>query len=79
LTGEYLQQEQNVPDSEGRFIYTECVAAISIFLALVWLLPFSGTFIHWPVDFLLFVAWMVAFGLLVQACSPAVLYFKLLY
>ncbi|KAL2436925.1 hypothetical protein ABEF95_015463 [Exophiala dermatitidis] len=50
----------------ARFIYIEIVAAISILLALLWLLPFSAGFIHWPVDLLLSFAWFAAFALLVN-------------
>jgi len=67
LTGEYLHntRSQSTWDRK-RFIYTEVVAGLSILLALLWLLPFTGSFIHWPVDFILFVSWIVAFGLLVD-------------
>jgi hypothetical protein len=39
-------------------------------LALLWLLPFSGSFIHWPVDLFLSILWFVAFGLLVAVSFP---------
>jgi len=71
LTGDYLHSIKNTHTSDkGRFIYTEALAALSILLALLWLLPFSGTFIHWPVDLFLFAAWMVSFGLLVNFIGP---------
>jgi len=73
LTGEYLhsvQNESNSDFSKARFIYTEVVAAVSILLALLWLLPFTGSFIHWPIDFLLFAAWIIAFGLMVDFIGP---------
>jgi hypothetical protein len=69
LTGDYLHSvndESNSDWSKARFIYTEVVAAFSILLAIIWLFPFSGTFIHWPIDFLISIAWFVAFGLLVN-------------
>ncbi|KAG9792317.1 hypothetical protein KCU88_g730, partial [Aureobasidium melanogenum] len=50
----------------ARFIYIEIVAGISILLALLWLLPFSAGFNHWPVDLLLSFAWFAAFALLVN-------------
>ncbi|POS70262.1 integral membrane protein [Diaporthe helianthi] len=49
-----------------RFIYTEVVAGLSILLALLWLLPFSGSLIHWPVDLVISFCWFAAFGLLVD-------------
>jgi len=71
LTGEYLHSIRHTSGGDkGRFIYTEVIAALSILLALLWLLPFSGTFIHWPIDFLLFAAWMISFGLMVNFIEP---------
>lgn len=67
LTGEYLRHTQDASAwDNGRQIYTVVVAAISILLAIIWLFPFSGSFIHWPVDLLVSVLWFVAFGLLVD-------------
>lgn len=50
----------------GRFIYTDVVAALSVLFAIIWLFPFSGSFIHWPADIILSIAWFVSFGLLVN-------------
>src|SRR4051812_45452766 len=67
LNGAYLHAVHNASSWQlGRFIYTEVVAGLSIFLAIIWLIPFSGSFIHWPVDFVISVAWFVSFGLLVD-------------
>lgn len=67
ITGEFLHQSQGASSWElGRHIYSIVVAAISIVLAVVWLIPFSGSFIHWPADFLISVMWFVSFGLLVD-------------
>ncbi len=67
INGHYLHTLHNA-DSKPlwRFIYTEVVAGISILLAIVWLIPFSGSFIHWPADFIISVTWFVAFGVLVD-------------
>jgi len=71
LSGEYLHLVRSTPNSsKGRFIYAEVIAAISILLALFWLIPFSGGFIHWPVDVLLSAGWFAAFGLLVKFIGP---------
>jgi len=71
LTGEYLHSIRNVPaHDKARFIYTEVIAALSILLALVWLIPFRRTYFHYVMDFILFAAWMVAFGLLVNFIGP---------
>jgi len=71
LSGEYLHVVHSSSNwSKKRFIYTEVIAALSILLALFWLIPFSGGFIHWPVDILISVGWFVAFGLLVNFIGP---------
>ncbi|KLU85356.1 integral membrane protein [Magnaporthiopsis poae ATCC 64411] len=72
LTGEHLHRTQNVSAwDNGRHIYTIVVAAISMLLAIVWLFPFSGSFIHWPTDFIISVMWFAAFGLLVDWLNGA--------
>lgn len=47
-----------------RMIYTEVVAGLSILAAIILLLPMTFAFSLWPVDILLFILWIVAFGLL---------------
>jgi hypothetical protein len=75
LTGEYLHAVgKSDSEAKRRMIYTEVIAGVSILLSLLWLLPFAGSFIHWPVDLLLFVAWIIAFGLMVD-----VSYFLIVY
>ncbi|KAL7937041.1 membrane-associating domain-containing protein [Trichoderma chlorosporum] len=67
VTGQHLHQYRHASDwSQGRFIYTEVVAALSMFFALIWLVPFSWAFVHWPVDLILSLAWWASFGLLVN-------------
>ncbi|KAI0454360.1 integral membrane protein [Xylaria acuta] len=67
INGDYLHEVRNASSwSQGRFIYTEVVAGIAIFFSIIWLIPFSGSFTHWPVDFLISVTWFAAFGLLVD-------------
>lgn len=67
LNGDYLHAVRGVSSWDlGRFIYTEVVAGVAILFALIWLFPFSSSFIHWPTDFVLSVCWFVSFGLLVD-------------
>ncbi|KAI3397940.1 hypothetical protein diail_10109 [Diaporthe ilicicola] len=67
ITGSYLHANKGQSSwTLGRFIYGEVVAALSILLALLWLLPFSGSFVHWPVDLVISFAWFAVFGLLVD-------------
>ena len=65
LTGQYLHQHKGTSAwDQKRFIYTEVIAAIGILFSLLFLLPFMTSFMHWPMDLLLFAGTMVAFGLL---------------
>ena len=67
IIGSYLHSYDATNSWPGaRFIYTEVIAGLSILLALLWLLPFAGGFIHWPADLLISVAWFAVFGLLVN-------------
>jgi len=49
-----------------RFIYTEVVAGLALLLSLLLLLPMTWAFSLWPLDFVMFILWIVAFGLLVD-------------
>jgi hypothetical protein len=79
LTGAYLHaiKGERAWDKK-RFIYTEIVAALGIFFSLLFLLPFAGSFLHWPADLILFILFMVAFGLLtsVRGDSPPSYHFS---
>jgi len=72
LTGQYLHQTRGTSAwSKKRFIYTEVIAAIGILFSLLFLLPFLASFVHWPMDLLLFAGTMIAFGLLAHYISPS--------
>lgn len=66
VTGDYIHKSHASSMSLWRFIYTVTVSAISILLALLWLIPFSSTFVHWPIDFFISVLWWISFGILVN-------------
>ncbi|TQS32806.1 hypothetical protein Golomagni_06868 [Golovinomyces magnicellulatus] len=66
VTGDYLHKSNASSMSLWRFIYTVTVAALSILLALLWLIPFSSTFVHWPVDIFISILWWISFGVLVN-------------
>lgn len=73
ITGNYLHAVEGTSTWEqSRFIYTEVVAALSIVLALIWLFPFSSSFIHWPADFFMSILWFASFGLMVDVSTSAV-------
>jgi len=49
-----------------REIYTEVIAAISVVLSLFFLLPFTSSFMHYPLDLIMSLAYFAAFGALVN-------------
>lgn len=67
IVGHYLDNSVASADQDARQIYTIVVAALAMLLSLLWLLPFSSAFVHWPVDILISILWFVSFGLLVDA------------
>ncbi|QSZ36826.1 hypothetical protein DSL72_006709 [Monilinia vaccinii-corymbosi] len=71
ITGSYLHSvKAESAWTKKRFIYTEIIAALGIFVSLLFLLPFTWSFIHWPVDFVMFILFMVSFGLLANFIGP---------
>ncbi|MCJ1367114.1 hypothetical protein MMC16_006246 [Acarospora aff. strigata] len=71
LIGRYLHRVHNTRAwDHKRFIYTEVVAGLAMLLALLWLIPFNANIVHHVVDLLMFVLWMIAFGLLVNFIGP---------
>jgi len=67
VNGEYLHSVQGVDSWViGRSIYAEVVAGISLFFALIWLIPFSYSLTNWPLDVIISLCWWAAFGLLVD-------------
>lgn len=66
INGDYLDDSNASSWELGRFIYTEVVAGIAILFSVLWLLPFSGGFINWPMDVIISILWWVVFGLLVD-------------
>jgi hypothetical protein len=65
--GSYLHQLSGVHGwDQGRWIYVEVIAGLSILLGLLWLLPFAHTFFVWPLEIIISLAWFAAFGLLVN-------------
>ncbi|KAF2421561.1 hypothetical protein EJ08DRAFT_653392 [Tothia fuscella] len=67
IVGHFLRiRHKTGTGPRGREIYTEVVAAISVVLSLVWLLPFTANIMHYPLDVILSFAWFAAFGALVN-------------
>ena len=72
VNGQYLHtiSDSTTHWQQARFIYTEVVAGLGIFFALIWLIPFSGSFVHWPMDLFISACWFAAFGVLVNVSVP---------
>jgi len=62
----HLHHKSHAGDGEpfGREVYTEIIAAISLLLSLVWMLPFAHNMMHYPADFLLSAGWFAAFAVI---------------
>jgi hypothetical protein len=50
----------------GRYIYTEVIATFSAFMSLIWLIPFTWSMMHYPLDLFVSIAWFASFGALLQ-------------
>jgi Membrane-associating domain len=74
INGDFLHDSQGVDSwTIGRQIYTEVAAALYLFFALIWLVPFSSDMTSWPLDVVISLCWWAAFGLLVDV-SPSSLH-----
>jgi hypothetical protein len=63
LVGHFLHRyDVDGEGPHGRMIFAEVVAAVSTLLSLVWLVPFTWTFMHYPLDFLMAAAWFASFA-----------------
>lgn len=51
-------------DANSRLVYAEVLAALSMAFSIVLMPPFAYQFWAFPLDFAMFVMWIVAFGLL---------------
>ncbi|OBT87385.1 hypothetical protein VE02_04152 [Pseudogymnoascus sp. 03VT05] len=70
LLGHYLH---NLHEGGGfnnrRVIYAITIAGIAIFLSLLFMLPLKYQFYAFPLDLIMFILWMIAFGLLISLGS----------
>ncbi|KAN0076458.1 hypothetical protein V8E54_006600 [Elaphomyces granulatus] len=60
---EYFIHTANAPNS-GRLVYSLVIGCISIIVSIFLMIPFHATFYLFPIDLVLFICWMVAFGLM---------------
>ncbi|KKY26930.1 putative integral membrane protein [Diplodia seriata] len=54
-----------------RTIYVIVIACVSLVTSLIWMIPFTFTFFHYPFDLILSLAWFAAFGALVEYINSA--------
>jgi hypothetical protein len=64
--GHYLNYRDSNVDSGSRIIYSITLAGISLVVALVFFPRFEYSFYSFVLDLILFVCWIVDFGLLVN-------------
>lgn len=65
IVGRYLWLLTDANAHAGsRIVYAEVMAGISMLLSILLFPPLKYSFYGWPIDFSLFICWMVAFGLL---------------
>jgi hypothetical protein len=55
---------------EGRLTFSLVVGIESLILSLLWLLPFTSTFLHYPLDFINAFGYFTAFGILQDWMHP---------
>lgn len=48
----------------GKLVYAEVIAALSIAFAILLMPPLTYSFYFFPLDLIMFICWIVAFGLL---------------
>jgi hypothetical protein len=71
LLGRFVHHLHSMGFSGGsRVIYALALSGISIFFALLLLIPFKFTFWSFPLDIAMFIMWIVAFGLLTNVRWP---------
>ena len=70
LIGTYLANSKDAITSQPRFVYSIVVAALSIFLSIIWLIPFGSSIVHYPTDLIMFLLWIIVYGLMVSFIAP---------
>ena len=71
LLGRFVHHEHKMGLSGGsRTLFVLSLSGISIFFSLLLMIPFAFTFWSFPLDFAMFVMWIVGFGLLAGVCFP---------
>ncbi|KFY24257.1 hypothetical protein V493_05347 [Pseudogymnoascus sp. VKM F-4281 (FW-2241)] len=71
LLGHFLHNlhEGGGGSGSSRVLYAISIAGISIFFSLLFMLPLKYQFYAFPLDLIMFILWMIAFGLLISVGS----------
>jgi len=72
----YVVDQGNGPVN-GKLVYTEVIAGLSIAFAILLMPPLAYSFYLFPLDFIMFICWMVAFGLLANVRCQYLLFIML--
>lgn len=66
---EHYIDRANAPNN-GRIVYSLVIASLTLLFSVILLIPFHASFYFFGMDFIFFITWMVAFGLMANAsCS----------
>jgi len=73
IVGRYLYLLTDANAHAGsRIVYTEVIAGISILFSILLFPPLKYSFYCFFIDFILFICWIVAFGLLCSVSYPII-------
>ncbi|KAF1841812.1 uncharacterized protein K460DRAFT_174158 [Cucurbitaria berberidis CBS 394.84] len=65
LTAYFLHQREKYGVGPfGRLVYSVVIAAISVVLSLIWMIPTTSSIVNYATDLLFCAAWFAAFGVL---------------
>jgi hypothetical protein len=71
MTASYLRVQGHVSAANHRrFVYAEVIASLGFILSLLFLFRWPKPFVHFPMDFALFVLFITAFGLIANVLPP---------
>ena len=71
LLGRFFYLFHLGPDGSlnGRLIYAQVISCLAIIFSIILIPPFKYSFYAWPVDVIVFIGSIVAFGLLAEVSS----------
>jgi hypothetical protein len=75
LLGRFFYLFHLGPDGSlnGRLIYAQVISCLAIIFSIILIPPFKYSFYAWPLDIILFIGFIVAFGLLAEVSRSTLL------